>query len=200
MATDKLSRVLINLGLDDEADLDEFKYAGGDKREHLNYFKLLFGKDAELLPHAEHCVCGHKITENCYVSDASGTLYPIGNCCIKQFMKKSGRTCEACGKPHKNRTDNFCHACRFKNEKKQPLATITYNNECLDCGMECGKFLTCYACNNKSVVVNLCSDCGKACGTYKKCYGCNNKHTIKSNNICKCGKACKTFKTCWNCK
>jgi hypothetical protein len=36
----------------------------------------------------------------------------LGNSCIKRFIKKSGRTCETCGEPHKNRKVNMCNKCR----------------------------------------------------------------------------------------
>ena len=189
-SVDKLSRVLLALGLTDESQLDGFKYCGGDTAEHKNYFKLLYG-DNEKPAHSETCVCGHKITENCYVTDSDGKMYVIGNCCIKQFLKKSGRTCEICAKPHKNRKDNLCAGCR-----SQKMPPRVNENHCEDCGELCGKFDRCYACNNNDPRENKCSVCGIDCGDYKKCYKCFN--IGKPENKCSvCGINCKTFKTCW---
>lgn len=106
-------------------DLRTFKYCGGDgggipesdeeevkKTRHSNYYKLMFGnKD---FPHRVHnCICGHEINENCYISDGNQMLI-LGNCCIKRFIppELSGRTCELCKNPHKNRKYNLCNDCK----------------------------------------------------------------------------------------
>ena len=96
-------------------DLNYWKYCGGDggkNNRHLNYWKLNFGNvDTPL--NEERCVCNHKIKENCYITDKENKeLLILGNCCIKRFIKKSGRTCENCGKFHKNIKINKCNNCR----------------------------------------------------------------------------------------
>ena len=87
-------------------DLDNWQYCGGDgsgKKSHYKYWKLNFG-DYQLPEHENNCVCGHYIKENCYITDKTKKeLIILGNCCIKKFMKNSGRTCEDCGKPHRNK-------------------------------------------------------------------------------------------------
>jgi hypothetical protein len=95
-----------------EVFLSQWRYCGGDKGPHRNYYKLTH-PDYELPPHTDECVCGHPIKENCYITDGEQFLV-LGNCCIKKFLKKenSGRTCGRCGQPHKNRSDNLCKACR----------------------------------------------------------------------------------------
>lgn len=111
-------------------DLNNWKYSGGDKGRHKNYWKLVFGK-LELPEKEDKCVCGHKIKENCYITNKENTeLIVIGNCCIKRFMKNSGKTCEECGKPHKNRLVNKCNDCRG----------------CLRCGKECSPYKYCTEC------------------------------------------------------
>lgn len=90
--------------------VNNWKYCGGTDGRHLNYFNLCC-KDKEMPDHNPRCICGQKITENCFITDDK-TILVVGNCCIKRFMSKSGRTCEQCGKPHKNRKVNLCNGCR----------------------------------------------------------------------------------------
>ena len=89
-----------------------FKYCGGDSNSHRNYY-LLYCKNNDL-PKPENtisCICGHRIVENCYITDGTQILV-LGNCCIKKFIPKSSRTCEKCGDSHKNRIVNKCNKCR----------------------------------------------------------------------------------------
>ena len=88
-----------------------WKYAGGTEGRHLNYFHLTF-PNRDMPTRAEFCVCGHKITENCFITDGE-KIVVLGNCCIKKFVPKSSRTCSKCGKEHKNRTVNRCNECRI---------------------------------------------------------------------------------------
>jgi hypothetical protein len=90
----------------------EFKYAGGSKGAHANYFKTAY-PSVENLPHKDKCICGHRIVENCYVFK-DGIFIVLGNCCIKKYVTKSGRTCEDCGESHKNRKVNKCNECKKK--------------------------------------------------------------------------------------
>lgn len=119
-----------NLSLED-IQKTNWKYCGGDRGRHLNYYKLMF-KDKSKPNHANKCVCGHEIKENCYITNGEQTLV-LGNCCIKKFIIKNTRTCEMCDKPHKNRKVNRCNDCR---------AGI-----CDDCGKQCNeKYKKCYSC------------------------------------------------------
>jgi len=100
-----------NLTLEEIQD-GPWQYIGGNQGRHCEYYKLIYGWEPEL----DHewvgeCVCGHEITENCYISNGDETLI-LGNCCIKRFVPKSGRTCELCSKPHKNRIVDRCNDCR----------------------------------------------------------------------------------------
>ena len=141
----KLTKILMSLNIDDESGLDDYKYVGGNRNHHLNYFNLVYKNERELPAHSQFCRCGHKITENCYIADKQDNIYVIGNCCIKKFMKHSKRSCEKCQKPHKNRRDNFCNSCRAENEEES-FPTITYENHCEECGEMCGKFKKCLEC------------------------------------------------------
>ena len=106
-------------GLTLEELTEKYTYCGGDggnyeHSPHYNYWVMLFGYG--VWPYKEKfCVCGVRIVENCFVVDKTKTNFVhMGNCCIKRFMpeNKSGRTCEICEEPHKNRKDNLCHDCR----------------------------------------------------------------------------------------
>ena len=86
----------------------------------------------EFPEHQERCVCGHKIKENCYITK-DDSLLVLGNCCIKKFLPNSGRTCENCDKPHRNRKVNRCNSCRI--------------GVCDDCNTKCNPdYKTCYNC------------------------------------------------------
>ena len=138
----------------------KWKYCGGDFENHLSYFKLRFPK-RELPDHRDHCVCGHYIERNCYITNGDEILV-LGNCCIKRFMKHSSRSCEVCDKPHKNRVVNFCNNCK--------------EGHCHKCKRKHNsRFKICYACNNPEMV-GKCYDCKKACNpNYKKCFTCFTK-------------------------
>jgi len=105
-----------NLLETENKDLSLWRYAGGNKGRHFNYFKMLYPK--ELLPEkSNECVCNQSIIENCYISYQDEIII-VGNCCIKRFIPQSTRTCELCNQPHITRTQNRCKDCKIK--KKQP--------------------------------------------------------------------------------
>lgn len=142
-------------GIANSLELNFWKYAGGDHKEHLNYWKVAY-KDTRRPPYEGVCPCSTKITRNCYITNGE-TFIVVGNCCIKKFMpERSGRSCEECNAPHKNRKDNFCNSCREKKERSA-RKTTQYVSEKTD---------------------TICA-CGKACGKYPRCYNCNLK--LKSN-------------------
>jgi hypothetical protein len=114
----------------DEIVNGNWKYCGGRSGRHLNYFKLSC-KDEELPEQVNECVCGHKISENCYITNGEEILI-LGNCCIIKFIPKSSRTCEKCESPHKNRKVNQCNRCRSGVSCKIPsgfLAPIRISDE-----------------------------------------------------------------------
>jgi hypothetical protein len=116
----------------------DWVYAGGDSNAHANYWKLSRGKQ-EMPPYQEKCVCGHNITEQCYITDGN-TYIVMGNCCIKRFIPKklAGRTCDKCKEPHRNRIVNRCNSCRL--------------GLCDMCGISTApKYTCCYLCYNIKV-------------------------------------------------
>lgn len=121
-----------------------FKYCGGNAGCHHNYFKIFFKnelkKNSNMMMPAlkDACICGHQISDNCYIINDSQRILTLGNCCIKRFVPKSGRTCEICGEPHRNRIINKCNLCRI--------------GFCDKCNKECNKkYKLCWDCfNNES--------------------------------------------------
>lgn len=103
---------LINYNLSYEEILENnWKYCGGTNGRHYNYYRLLFN-DAPFPDKTTKCICGHRIKENCYITDST-RIITLGNCCIKKFIEKNTRTCEKCGNQHKNRVVNRCNQCRI---------------------------------------------------------------------------------------
>ena len=141
-----------------------WKYAGGDEGRHHNYWCLRYGRDKEKPPHADSCLCGHPIKENCYVSDGNEFLV-LGNCCIKRFVPVSGRSCEKCNGPHRNRKRNLCNACIEK--------------ECTICKQECNpRYKMCYECKygKGNYSKGLCFYCKtKIDPSYRQCFPCLQK-------------------------
>lgn len=88
-----------------------WKYCGGNRSRHLNYFKLCCPDD-DIPEHTDKCACGHHISENCYITDGVRILV-LGNCCIKRFIPKAKRTCERCDKPHRRTKYNLCFDCQY---------------------------------------------------------------------------------------
>jgi hypothetical protein len=108
-----------------------WRYCGGDRGRHLNYWRTCHG-DMPLPDHESKCVCGHKITENCYITDGKELLV-LGMCCIKRFVPKCTRTCERCGEPHKNRIVNRCNECRIGVCDGCGKNITSYNKKCFKC-------------------------------------------------------------------
>lgn len=108
-----------------------WRYCGGNKGRHLNYFRLK-NPECALPEYKDHCVCGHEIVENCFITDGNQILV-LGNCCIKKFVPKNARTCEICGRRHRNRIVDRCNECR--------------RGLCDKCSGPCNpKYKTCYTC------------------------------------------------------
>ena len=197
----KLREGFEKMGYDSTLIAETWKYCGGDKGPHLKYFEENFNFAQP--PHKSHCICEVEIKYNCYITDPEETeILVIGNCCIKRFMKHSGRTCKVCKSPHKNRKDNLCNICRLIKFCKKPNCYIpavkyidycyqcTKNNPncCKKCDKPCGKYRFCYPCNpnfaNQPKKINNCLKCDIACGSYIYCYPCNPKfaHLCGTNN------------------
>lgn len=81
---------------------------------HINYARIAYPFQRRKRPCVvQRCVCGTKITLNCWIMDpAKEKLITIGSCCVKEFMNKAGRSCDVCGNLHNNRKDNVCNDCR----------------------------------------------------------------------------------------
>lgn len=93
--------------------VNHYKYAGGSQGRHEKYYRLQStDKDLKFPDSVTKCMCGHTIKENCYIKNIlTGQFVVLGNCCIKKFIPKAGRTCDECAEPHKNRNYNMCNPC-----------------------------------------------------------------------------------------
>jgi hypothetical protein len=90
-------------------ELDNYCYAGGDSGHHSSYLATQRITVDRIPPKKDRCLCGHPISENCYIKHIpTQRLIVVGNCCIKRYLDKSGRTCEKCNKPHRNIKNNLC--------------------------------------------------------------------------------------------
>jgi hypothetical protein len=154
------------LGLTYEEVKRDYKYSGGTKGAHKNYFDLCFPMNSRP-DKIKICLCEHPIVENCYLSKDFdiNTILIVGNCCIKKFIDQSSRTCQHCNAPHKNRTLNYCNDCK-------EYIIRGYTEKCLSCN-SLSKLLSktdkCDTCNRGS-----CFECNKKVDPkYKYCYSCN---------------------------
>jgi len=112
--TKRFQRGLEERGIDYDDVVNNWKYCGGDSDRHLRYWKLTNpDMDVDDLDHEDKCICGHTIKRNCYITKGDDILI-LGSCCIKRFMKNSGRTCDDCGAKHKSTTHNYCRECKKK--------------------------------------------------------------------------------------
>ena len=119
MPSERLTRQFIkglemyNITIEDISS-GEWVYCGGDTGRHLNYTRIYFHDQEYSFDKDDKCVCGHAITENCYITKGTDVLI-LGNCCIKKFLPKNsqGRRCDKCDKGHRNRKVNRCNECRI---------------------------------------------------------------------------------------
>jgi len=130
-------------------DLSKWKYIGGDSGRHNNYFNMCLTKyKISRPPYVDKCACEHHITENCYVyNEDDDVVQVLGNCCIKKFIPKSGRTCEDCGEPHRNRKWNKCHECVTKICFDCGEPNYSGYKSCWYCFMGIEKPIICKICN-----------------------------------------------------
>jgi hypothetical protein len=109
----KIEEVLKTIGTtyNDLINPDKWRYVGGTHNEHLKYFRLACpGKKLPFFTRSQ-CVCGHRIEQNCFMTDGKNIVV-FGNCCIKRFVGKDKRRCEKCGVTHKNTSINRCNNCK----------------------------------------------------------------------------------------
>jgi hypothetical protein len=121
-------------------DMKDFVYSGGDRDAHYKYYELLYNTN-KLHPHKDHCICGHFIKRNCYISKGNQIL-TLGICCIKRFIpkEKQGRTCECCGCSHRNTKNNLCNKCREYIEKSIRHLNNKIVHICVECGIDIDNF------------------------------------------------------------
>lgn len=163
-----------------------WKYAGGNRRHHLNYFCLCFGSVEYLPDYTDECVCGHYIEENCYITDGKDDFMVVGNCCIQKFIPLAGRTCELCDNPHQNRKKNRCNECR---EKICDKCDASHTNKTTKKCNKCSNFKSCKYCFVKIKKRDeVCEECYyhlipcKTCNKIEKVF----YSQVEGFNCCKC--------------
>ena len=151
----KITHRLEELGMTME-DLLDFKYCGKavyfvdsantykrEPRVHFpNYYFIQWYPNIDILPYVTFkCICDQDIYNHHFASNSKDVIITIGSCCQHKFLPKDkqNKTCSQCGKPHKNRSDNICLACRTNNK-------ITY---CMRCD-------SIYEINNRKNIYKLC--------------------------------------------
>jgi len=77
------------------------------------------------MPGAEStCVCNQGgLRYNTWITDGERVVV-IGRVCLRQFLprqakKMNSKRCDRCFKPHQNRKDNYCKACRVLNKQDE---------------------------------------------------------------------------------
>ena len=115
-------------------------YAGGDNKHHLNYWNIFYTSknwSGKTPKKKKKCVCNHIIERNCWIyNKKTKQMKVIGACCIEKF-NLGGRTCAICGDEHNNRKNNYCNNCRkgICDDCYKPLKNTNYK--------------ICYHCNKK---------------------------------------------------
>ncbi len=104
---------------------NEWFYMGGETGQHLKNYKKSY-RNKELPPHSDTCVCGHKIKNNCFITNGEDVL-ALGTACALRFVPKLDRICEECGEKHRNRKDNKCKKCRRKFRKIPTSCILTFD-------------------------------------------------------------------------
>lgn len=91
-------------------EVKEWDYCGGNNGTHLKYYKKKY-QNKQLPEFKNNCICGHKLKNNCYITNHNIILI-LGSCCIKRFIDKGlKRTCLTCDKPYKGKY-RCCIDCR----------------------------------------------------------------------------------------
>ena len=168
--THKFINGLAAIGLTYEEFKQIWKYGGGNRGSHLNYYNLCYSHLAPPM-WADSCVCGQRLVkENCYATDGTDFIV-IGNCCVKKFMPKCTRTCDNCGEPHKNRIVNRCNTCRNSSS-----SSSSRPYQCYPCDKCDETHINRFAKRCESCRRGCCDSCDCAINpNYRKCYSCHLK-------------------------
>tara|TARA_R110002020_G_scaffold396282_1_gene606507 strand:- start:1561 stop:1974 length:414 start_codon:yes stop_codon:yes gene_type:complete len=106
---------------------NNWKYIGGEKGVHKIYWDKYYGYKESTPEHDNTCVCGHRIKNNCWISNGEDVLC-IGENCVNKFIPyMMSRKCIDCGSSHRNRKDNLCKSCRktFKRVDKECILSFS---------------------------------------------------------------------------
>lgn len=122
------------------------RYTGYNKKTLLRgeeYFDKYFNYKRKKPEYICDCICGHDITENCWIYNKNtDVIITVGNCCIKKFFgnifQKNGKIkkCRECGTSHKNKKSIYCNDCKDK--------------YCLKCCKPAKGYKYCFKCYNNN--------------------------------------------------
>jgi hypothetical protein len=186
------------------------EYCGGNKGRYKKYWNQYWKEKCpnqsvpDLPALSDSCVCGHHIVCQHYITfkeDGEDFIMVLGSECIKRFMPNGmKKSCNNCGKVHKNRKKNVCNDCQKICKCGKPKKK--YSDKCNICmnSYECEKCQQLHI----NTHINRCDMCRKgvcdSCNEtikeeYSKCYNCR-----FSNKCNQCGNKCKpNYLTCFNC-
>lgn len=126
---------------------DGWKYCGGSPEERRKKYFFEMFPDRPLPPQQHVCVCGVTIIRNRFITNRLKTqIITIGSCCCQKFLPtKDSKSCEICGKIHRNSKNNKCKECNEKERLAQKIANQTKCDYCLT--------------PHRNRVDNFCNDC-----------------------------------------
>jgi hypothetical protein len=162
------------------------------------------------MPEADNeCVCSKRgLRYNVYITDGEQVII-IGRICLRQFLprqaeKMNSKRCDRCFKPHQNRKDNYCKACRILNKKdEERRVKEEYEQRLLEQARQQAE--------EAQERARWC-ECGMPKQPqYAQCYYCSErkkKEEIEKMTpqqrkamFCQCGAKKKPqFPTCWSCR
>jgi len=155
-------------------DPEDWMYVGGDRKSHAKRYFKVYGDNAKFPPHETHCLCGHRIEENCYIAEklSKENIQVLGNCCIKRFLptrEERKLCCNLCLEPHQNKRHNLCNECGH-------CPHGVWVDQCAACHMDDLSVGQCSGCDKPTFVQRLNED--------GECTACVNLHT-KNCEKCK---------------
>ena len=113
---------LEKLGLSEEDVRENYQYVGGETGEHLQFFKACY-PDRPLPTHQDVCICGHRCSMNCFISNGE-TFLSVGESCASKWLPQ--KVCKDCGSKTRNRKDMLCSKCRTKFTRVFEPVTLSF--------------------------------------------------------------------------
>jgi hypothetical protein len=96
-------------------EFSQFRWIGNNNYDGQRYFKQIY-PDREYPKDKLKCICGSVIGTDEWVETPDKVILTLGSSCRAIYLKNTGKSCELCNAPHRNRTVNQCDDCRFPGE------------------------------------------------------------------------------------